>query len=119
MNIKFEDDKPIYKQLIEYLKIMIIKGEYKSGDKIPSVRELAVIIRTNPNTIQRALVELEKEKLIYTQRTLGKFVTDDENLIYQAKEKLAKEKIDRFLIDMNKMNITKEELLSFIKKEGS
>ena len=118
MTFEFDNDKPIYKQLVDQLKISIITGIYKKGDKLPSVRDLALSIKVNPNTIQRALTELEDVKLITTKRTLGKFVTDDDNVLKTMKKSLAGSKIEKFIKDMNELNISKEEVIEFIRNEG-
>ena len=69
MKLEFENNIPIYIQLVEQLKIDIISGKLKPGDRLPSVREFALNLKVNPNTMQKALAELEEEKLIYTERT--------------------------------------------------
>ncbi len=81
MELTFENNIPIYIQLLEYMKIYLISGVFKCGDKLPSVREFASTFKVNPNTMQKALAELESMKLIYTERTNGKFVTKDDKLI--------------------------------------
>ena len=78
MNYIFDNERPIYIQLVELIRIDIVSGKYEKGSKLPSVRELALTMKVNPNTMQKALVELENEKLIYTERTNGKYVTEDE-----------------------------------------
>lgn len=78
MEYNFDNERPIYIQLVEMLKIEIISGRIKSGEKLPSVRDFAMKAKVNPNTMQKALSELERENLIYTERTNGKYVTDDE-----------------------------------------
>lgn len=116
MDFVFDDDKPIYKQLIYQLKIGIITGIYPIGEKIPSVRELALSIKVNPNTIQRALTELEDVGLITTKRTLGKFVTEDKNIIKQTKKDLASDTIEKFLMELENLNISREEVIKYIEK---
>ena len=81
MDYIFDNERPIYIQLVEIIRIEIVSGKFKKGQKIPSVRELALIMKVNPNTMQKALIELENEKLIYTERTNGKYVTDNIKLI--------------------------------------
>ena len=81
MSFSFDNNIPIYIQLLEYLKIYLMSGVFKSGDKLPSVREFATTFKVNPNTMQKALAELENMKLIYTERTNGKYVTKDNKLI--------------------------------------
>ncbi len=116
MEFEFDDDKPIYKQLIEKLKLEIIAGALKQGEKLPSVRELSAMIRVNPNTIQRSLSELEQSGLIYTKRTLGKFVTENKDIIHQTKRELALEKIDNFIFDMNKLGLNKDEVIQLLEE---
>lgn len=117
MNFIFDDDKPIYKQLVDQLKVMIASCIYKKGEKLPSVRDFAISIKVNPNTIQRALTELEDEGLIITQRTSGKFITEDEQTIKNLRNSLAHETLEKFLIDMDKLDISLEELIELIKSE--
>ena len=81
MSYDFNNDLPIYLQIIERIKMQIIKSEFKPLDKLPSVRELSCIYEVNPNTVQKALFELESMGLIFTERTNGKFVTEDLSLI--------------------------------------
>ena len=119
MNFEFDDDKPIYKQLVEKLKLQIILGNFQAGDKLPSVRELSALIRVNPNTIQRSLSELEKSGLIYTRRTLGKFVTEDQDVIHQIKKELAIQKIDNFICDMNELGFDQNEVLELLEERKS
>ena len=71
---------PIYLQIIEKIKAKIISGEWRAGDRVPPVRELSLSFGVNPNTMQRSLSELEREGLLYSERTAGRFVTADENL---------------------------------------
>ncbi len=87
-------DRPIFMQLIEIIQHDIISGKYAPGDKLPSVRDLASAAAVNPNTMQKALSELERSGLVYSQRTSGRFITEDHTMIEQLKESLAKEKIE-------------------------
>lgn len=116
MDFEFDDNKPIYKQLVEKFKLQIILGIFKPGEKLPSVRELSATIRVNPNTIQRSLFELEEAGLIYTKRTSGKFVTENQNIICQIKKELAIEKIDNFINDMNELGLNKGEVIKLLKE---
>ena len=117
MNWIFDNDRPIYIQLVEKLKICIVTGIYKKGEKIPSVRELAVETKVNPNTMQKALIELENCGVIYTQRTSGKYVTEDKNLIEKLRKDIAKEKLNSFVDVMKKLGYTKEEIGNFLCEE--
>lgn len=117
MNIEwsFSNDKPIYAQIVEQIKKLIVSGELKPGEKIAAVRELAGEAEVNPNTMQRALAELEQTGLIYTQRTSGRFITDNMALIQKMKDELANEKIREFLEGMKQMGYSKEQLADLIK----
>lgn len=114
MEYIFENGRPIYLQLVEKVREEIVSGKLKQGERLLSVRELAVKFKVNPNTMQKALAELEDEKLVYTERTNGKFVTWDANLIYETKQKLAKEKIKNLLNDMENIGITHKETLDYL-----
>jgi GntR family transcriptional regulator len=107
-------DRPIYSQLIDKLKIDIISGVYKAGDKIPSVRELAADASVNPNTMQKALTELERDGLVYSQRTSGRFITEDQNMIKDVKNQLAIEQISEFFEKMKQLGYKKEETMQLI-----
>lgn len=115
MQWNFNNDMPIYIQLVEQLKIFIITGVYQAGQKIPSVRELAMETKVNPNTMQKALVELENLGLIITQRTSGKFVTEDKQLVENLKNEIAKAKSKEFLLLMKKLNYSINEIVDCLK----
>lgn len=117
MNFEFDDNKPIYKQLVDQLKIAIINDVYKLGEKLPSVRDYAILLRVNPNTINRALLELEEDGLVVTKRTSGKFVTEDIKILETVKKEIARETINKFIVDMQKLNISKKEVIELIKGE--
>ena len=118
MEYIFDNERPIYIQLVEKLRIEIVSGKLKKGERLPSVRELALIAKVNPNTMQKALVELESEGLIYTERTNGKFVTENVKLISSVKKKLAKEKLNTYLKDMEDIGITLEEIIEYLQELG-
>ena len=118
MKWTFDNDRPIYIQLVEQLKLFIISSAYKPGERLPSVRDLALECKVNPNTLQKALGELEELGLIHTQRTNGKFVTDDINLIKKYKEELAKEKMVTYFKDMVSLGFTKGEAIKYLKDNG-
>ena len=117
MSWDFEPDRPIYMQLIEKIQLLILSGTYPAGSKLPSVRDLAKEAAVNPNTMQRALTQLEKDGLIITQRTSGRFVTEDQLIIKKARNKLAQEQIADFLGKMQKLGFEKEEILAIIMGE--
>ena len=108
-------DLPIYAQLIFQIKLAIVSGEYLPGERLASVRELAMDAGVNPNTMQRALQELEREGMVYTQRTSGRFVTEDTKVIESAKKLLAEREIRSFLEQMTRLGYPKEEIVSLLK----
>jgi len=118
MEFKFDDCQPIYKQLIEQIKIGILTGEFPYGERLPSVRELAVVTKVNPNTIQRALVELEEDGLILTKRTSGKFVTDNVEMIQRMKDEQTEMLTSKFLADCYQLGIEYSTILKMIKEKG-
>ena len=118
MEYIFDNERPIYIQLVELIRFDIVSGKFQKGQKIPSVRELALIMKVNPNTMQKALVELENEKLIYTERTNGKYVTEDEKLIEKVKKKLAQEKVNNYLNSMKNIGINYELAIQYLQELG-
>jgi len=118
MDYNFDNERPIYIQLLEKLRILIVSGYYSLGTRLPSVRELAQEIRINPNTVQKALSELENEKLIYTERTNGKYVTKDEKLILKVKNEIAKNIANKYLSDMNKIGINSKDSIKYLQDLG-
>ena len=106
----FSNDAPIYAQLIEQIKVGIVTGGFPRGERLPSVRDLATEAGVNPNTMQRAMTELEREGLVYSQRTAGRFVTEDETMIQQAKRGLAERHIKLFLAAMTRLGFRPEEI---------
>lgn len=113
---ELDSDRPIFIQIIERIQMDIIAGTYKPGDKLPSVRELAAIASVNPNTMQKALTELERTGLVYSQRTSGRFITEDTKMIEALKSNLAQEKITEFFDSMSKLGFEKSETLSLIQE---
>ena len=118
MDYIFDNERPIYVQLVEKLRIEIVSGKLKSGERIPSVRELALTARVNPNTMQKALAELESEGLVYTERTNGKFVTENKDLIEKVKRELAEEKVNNYINDMKNIGITYEQSIQYLQELG-
>lgn len=117
--ITFDNERPIYLQIVELIKLDIISGKLNKGDKLLSVREYAVLYKVNPNTMQKALLELEREKLIFTERTNGKYVTLDNDLIKKYKIKYINEKINSFIEEMNNIGINIEDIINELKKKGN
>ena len=110
MDWSFQGDAPIYTQLVEQIKVAIATGAYPPGERLPSVRDMAMEAGVNPNTMQRALAQLESEHLVYSQRTAGRFVTEDGSVIGAAKRELAQRHVTRFLEAMNRLGLGKEEI---------
>lgn len=113
----FASDRPVYVQLSERLQKKILANEYSPGEQIPSVRQLAAETAVNPNTVQRALSELEAEGLLLVRGTLGKFVTEDSSVIERCKEKQARELVRSFVASAKEMSIPSEKLLAMIEEE--
>ncbi|MEG0284011.1 MAG: GntR family transcriptional regulator [Erysipelotrichales bacterium] len=116
MEWKFNNDRPIYLQLVEKLKILIVTGHFQPNQQMPSVRELATETKVNPNTVQKAYLELEHLELIETRRTNGKFVTDDTKIISFMKNDLALNYTSSYIRSMSDLNYSKEQINDFVRK---
>ncbi len=111
-----DSDRPIFIQIIEKIQMDIISGMYAPGDKLPSVRELAQKASVNPNTMQKALSELEHTGLVYSQRTSGRYITEDTAMIADLKTTLARDIVTQFLDNMLRLGISEEEVIPLISK---
>ena len=111
---ELSNDRPIYLQLMDNIKFSIISGKYSPGDRLPSVRELASEAAVNPNTMQKALSELEDSGLIYSNRTSGRFVTDDTEKIHDAKQSLAKEYCNEFIDRLRYLGLNNDEIRTLL-----
>ena len=116
MEFTFDNNIPIYIQLLEYMKIYLISGVFKCGEKLPSVREFATTFKVNPNTMQKALSELENINLIYTERTNGKYVTKDEKLIEKLKDEYALTLAKSYFDGMKKIGLGKADSIKYIER---
>ncbi len=114
MEFVFDNERPIYIQLVEQIRFEIISGRLAKGEKIPSVRELALKVKVNPNTVQKALAQLERDNLIYTERTNGKYVTEDENVIQKFKADVINDKVGGFVADMKNIGISSTEIIEYL-----
>ena len=114
---KFHNDSPIYAQLVEQIKIAIVTGEYAAGERLPSVRDMAAEAGVNPNTLQRAFAELEREGLVYSQRTAGRLVTDDAKIIHDARRQLARRHMRVFRDAMASLSFNKDEIIDLLRLE--
>ena len=107
-------DRPIFIQIVERIEMDIISGKYKPGDKLPSVRDLAAEAAVNPNTMHKAFTELERTGLVFSQRTTGRFITEDTSMIDELKSTLAKDKITELLSFMQQLGFQENEILAMI-----
>ena len=107
---EFKNDRPIYAQILEHMELDILSGKYSPGEKVPSVRELAADAAVNPNTMQRAMVELERRGLVYTERTNGRFITENMDMLQDVKKRIAEEYIGDFVDKMKKIGYSEEEV---------
>ena len=117
MQWKLREDRPIYQQLMEQLTEQIVSGQLQPGDKVPAVRELAAQAGVNPNTMQRALADLEREGLLFTNRTSGRYVTEDKDMIQFRREKIAAERISEFMSGMRQLGFTEDEVVQLLHKQ--
>ncbi len=118
MPIRFLNDKPIFLQLVDIIKSDIISGKFKTNEKLPSVREFALMYSVNPNTIQKALQILEDEKLITTDRTNGKYVSKNSKQIENNKLKTINNEIDAFFEKMKNFGLEINEIKELINNKG-
>lgn len=114
--MQFQDNIPIYVQIEKYLYRQIALGQLKPGEKIPSVRQLAVELTVNGNTVQRALNQMNNEGILYVKRGLGSFVTEDTNLILQKRQELVEDELSEFLKSTAQLGLTPEQTLEELKK---
>ena len=118
MDWKLDDNRPIWPQLKEQLMTAIVAGKYQMGGAFPTVRELAEDAVVNRNTMQRALSELENDGFVITNRTAGRTVTTDEELVKSMKEKIAKQNIEKFILEMAAIGYSEEEVIKMINERG-
>ena len=111
-----DNNRPIYHQLVERIQMDIVSGVYHAGDKLPSVRELAADAAVNPNTMQKAFTELERSGLVYTQRTNGRYITEDQERISRVREELARECTQSYLSNIRRLGYEREQALALAQK---
>lgn len=114
---EFRSNAPIYTQLVDSLRRKLVTGALSPGQRLPSVRKLAEEAGVNPNTMQRAMSELERLGLVFSQRTAGRFVTDDTALLHDLREQMARQQVQAFLQGMAQLGFQPEEILPLIEKE--
>lgn len=117
MDWHFSNDTPIYAQLVEKLQVGMVRGDFPPGSKLPSVRELSAQAGVNPNTMQRAMGELERQGLVYSQRTIGRFVTQDTQILQKTKETLAKTHLQHCFEKISALGYTQAELLGLLTQQ--
>ena len=114
MSWNLTNDRPIYLQIVERIQMAIVSGAYQPGDKLPSVRELAATASVNPNTMQKALSELERSGLLHSRRTSGRFITEDETMLQELRDRLADRHIHDFMEKMKQLGFREDETLKKI-----
>ena len=116
MNWQFDNNLPIYTQIVYKYRLAIASGELKPGEKLSAVRDAAFQAGVNPNTMQRAFQELERLGLVYTQRSSGRFVTENTEVISDTRQKLAEEIMRAFLSSMSELGLSREEIIEMLRK---
>lgn len=111
MSWTFAPDRPIHTQLVDMIRKGILAGKYPPGTNMPSVRGLALEAGVNPNTMQRALVDLESQGLLFTQRTSGRTVTTDERLIMQLRDSIATECVELYFKEMGNLGFDRNQAI--------
>lgn len=110
----FDNERPIYTQIIEQLRQAIASRELCAGERLPSVRDMAADAGVNPNTMQRAFAELERMGLVYANRTSGRFITEDNDLIRSVRLELARESVEAFVRSMEKIGFSRSEIVRLL-----
>ena len=113
---KFSSDKPVYLQIADRIVKKVLSGEYSAGEQIPTVRQIALEAAVNPNTVQHAFSELENEGLIISKGTLGRFVTDDTEIVTACRRRMAEQLVREFAKNMEQLSITKEQAITMIEE---
>jgi len=113
---QFNSNRPIYQQIVDEIELRILNGTYEMGMRLPSVRDLAMLAAVNPNTMQRALAELEDMGLVTTQRNTGRTVTTDESAVSRARNSKADLLAETFLMQMKALGLSRQEVLERLAK---
>lgn len=119
MGYKFSSDRPIFLQIAEIIKADIVSGKIEVGQRLKSVREFSAEFGANPNTVQKALAELENNGLIFTDRTNGKFVAEDRLTILKGKQNIINQKISEFFKEMQTLGLSKTDIVQMVEIEGA
>lgn len=110
----FSTDRPIYLQLMEHIQMKIISGEYAPGERLPAVRELAAEAAVNPNTMQKAMTELERQGLVFAQRTSGRYITEDAGMIQSLRRDMAGQQAAAFLAGLKQLGFSPAEAIELL-----
>ena len=116
MAYRFEGDRPVYIQLADMIVNSVLSGTYRPGEQLPTVRQLALDVAVNPNTVQRAYTELEHNGLILSCGTAGRFVTEDEAVIQAIRKDVALKKVNAFVKEMQQLSMTSKEVIELIEE---
>lgn len=116
MKWSFKEGRPIYIQIVEQMEVFIASGAYEPGEKIPAVRELAIDAGVNPNTMQKAMSGLERLKLLHSERTRGRFVTEDVKVINEVKKTLSRDFVRNLFDNLMSLGMSKEEIISAVEQ---
>lgn len=114
MEWELKSDRPIYTQLLEELKRRIVSGHYRPGEKLLPVRELAQEAKVNPNTMQKALSELERQDLVFAVRTTGRYITENVSLIEDAKKEFAHSHVETYYKEMSALGYDKDGMIKLL-----
>ena len=114
MDWQFDSNMPINTQLVYKIELAIVSGEFVRGQRLSAVRDMAAEAGVNPNTMQRAFQELERQGLVYTQRSSGRYVTEDMTVIENTKQALARENIKSFMDSMRRIGYSREEIIRLL-----
>ncbi|WP_238907139.1 MULTISPECIES: GntR family transcriptional regulator [Clostridium] len=114
--MKFNESTPIYMQIIQKIKADIVSGRLKGGDKMPSVREFSENFKVNPNTVQRVFQELEREGITYSQRGIGTFIVEGDDILKELKDTQAQRYTERFVDEMKELGMNKEDISKYLLK---
>ena len=114
----FAADRPVYLQIADIIKKKVLSGEYKAGEQLMTVRQLALEAAVNPNTVQRAYTELENDGIIVPKSTIGRFVTEDAAIVETCRKKMAEDIVKAFVKEMRQLSVSAEQAIEMIKEEN-
>ena len=112
----FSSDKPVYLQIADRIRKSVVSGEFKPCEQIPTVRQLALTAAVNPNTVQHAFAELEKEGIIVSQGTTGRYVTEDIRIIEACRNNMAQRLVESFARDMQELAISNDSIICMLEE---